>query len=400
MFRITLIAALLLSTSYAVADEVEENFKKAAAASGPEYVKLRDGLVQSAPDSFLKEKAKSGTFEEKIVSVSVLGWKANGKLYAEKMSAPTNTSKAGNVYFDWATGRKGMDGPLTPLGLELMFKNTAGTVGQGSGQRALSVAARRPSFEHGDLLFAYVTRVPVADVEVAKLTAQVIAGMPPTLAPQEKIIETLHQLAKDEKNGRQVNAVLATTLVRSAARLQPAEKEKLIDSLVSEEGLLKSLGPETALRIAGGTGSPKAALAIEKFLRGSREPQNHGWAFLLLRNTRDGSGTEILQNYAGDNSLPEGGRLLALNSLVAVKYLPSVGETAKKILDDTGAPMRVRVEAIRTLDQLIRVHQNNNEIAAPLREIVLATDFGTTQGTTEHKPFVDAVKKGVRENAP
>lgn len=399
MFRIGLIATIVLSSSYAVGDEVEENFKKAAATSGPEYVKLRDGLVQSAPDAFLKEKSTKGTLQERIVAIAVTGWKSNGKLYTEMMSARTSTSRFGNTYFEWALRPQGSNDQVVPLGMELLLKNTAGKTGQGSGQRVIGAAARK-KFEHAELLIEYLSQTPIADVEAAKYTAQVLSALPAGAVSQEKVVATLEQLGKDEKNGRQVGAVLANSLLRSAVGLNPDDKEKLIDTLVSDDGLLKALGPETSLKIAGTIGSPKAVAALQKFLTETPEPEKHVWAFQLLRKTKDGSGTDVLQKYASDNANPEGGRLCALESLVTVKYSPSVGDTAKAILEDTKAPVRVRVEAIRTLDQLVRVHQNDNDIAAPLRDVILQSDFGSTDGTTEHKALVEAIKKGVRENAP
>lgn len=397
MLRILLFGVLLLSVAPVLADDVEENFKKAVAATGPEYVKLREELVKSAPEPFLKEKLKNGTVHERIVAIAVLGWKSNEKLYAEKSAAKTYTSRMGNTYFEWATNQQELRGPIAPLGMELLFKNTAGKIGQASGQRAIGAAGRQKPFEHLDILFDYLAQSPVVDVEAAKLAAQTIAGYPPAHILPEKVVATLKKLSEDEKNGPAVCDLLANALLRGAGIMKADEKEELVESLTSEEGLLGILGPETALRIAGTIGGPKVTVALETFLNESSEPEKFGWIFQSLRKTSDGSGTVVLTRYAADNSKPEGGRVAALDSLVAAKYTDEVGTTVKGVLADAKAPARVRYEALRTLDQLTRVLRNEPDLAEPLRAAILASDFDGG-GNADYQGPIEAIRNRARNS--
>ena len=93
---------------------------------------------------------------------------------------------------------------------------------------------------------------------------------------------------------------------------------------------------------------------------------------------------------------PATGRAIALEQLVGVKYTEEIGNTLKSILEDDAAPTPVRFEALRSLDQYLRVNKNDPDIAGPVRSAIVETSFSPDAASGYQAP-VQTIKDIARE---
>jgi len=377
MQRILLVAACVLGTSLpAFADDVDADFQKAVEATGAEFAPLRDRLVGTATDDFLKKKAESSDYRERLVATIVQGWKANGPLYKERITAKTFVSNGGYTHFVWIPDPESLKGPLVPLALEMLLKKTADKVGMDAAVRLLSAAARRNEREGSDILIEFLSQTPVPDAETGTRAARALVAYPLDVLSADKTMELMKHLGTEKDRGPQIALVLGGMITQNLDQLTEDQKSKIVAQLVSEEELLGSLGPETTLRIAGTIGGPKAVEGIGKYLRGVEKPGKQKWAFDLLSHMPDRTGQAALIEYARDAKMPQGGRAMAIDGLVLIGYTASTAEALKAILEDEAAPPRVRFQALRSLDQFLQIEGGKYpEIGAYLRHAILETKF-------------------------
>jgi len=374
--RLVVAACVLGTTLPAIADDVDADFQKGVEATGAEFATLRDRLVATATDDYLKKKAESSDFRERLVASIVQGWQANGPLYKERITAKTFVSNGGFTHFVWIPDPESLKGPFVPLALEMLFKKTADKVGMDAAVRLLAAAGRRNEREGADLLIEFLSQTPVPDVETGTRAAAALVAYPHDVISIDDTLKMMKHLGTEQDRGPKIAFVLGGLITLRLEKLSEDEKSKIVSQLVSEEELLGSLGPETTLRIAGTIGGPKAVEGIGKYLRGVDKPGKQKWAFDLLSHMPNRAGQSVLIDYARDAKMPQNGRTMAIEGLVLIGYTARTADTLKAILEDETAPPRVRFEALRSLDQFLQIEGGRYpQIGAFLRNAILETKF-------------------------
>jgi HEAT repeat protein len=370
MFRLNVVFFCVLFTGgTALLADTKAEFARAAIASGPEYVELRDQLRKSEANlQDLTSMLESTVAEERMTSIIILGWRQNGEKYAKLADDDGIEDQKGVRRYSWSYDPEMIDPEMLPLMYEMLLKDTHGVGGRDAAKRVISFLASKKTVPDVAALTTILVNSSTPSDPRRVAIAQTISALPQEFVSANDVANiALTEAQRADCNKDVVNGLM-NGLVRLGGKLPMVEKDGFVRRLYSDSNLKGQVGDTAVVHVLGAIGGDAASEVVKSHLENTADVLEKRWALAALGNIGNTPAVDTLIHYVGDESLSPTVRIYAIDGLRRCTFSEKIGDTLEDIILKGNTGLRERNEAVDAIDAMHRFSMKSPAIAKSIED--------------------------------
>ena len=374
----------------AAADQTK--FEAAAAATGQQYVQLRDELLEEGfSEDDMASAARSNDWRPRCTALALMGWREHGDKYSQLVGADKVRDLRSRERYVWATDPNQVDATLLPLAYEFLLKNTGGAAGQEAAARMIPYLVKE-EHERDMAVLAGAIYDPELDAQSRVTIARVIANTPGDVFHVADLRKMITAEPQRNQANREVVDWLLNGLVTRSGKADQASKQEITSWLAESQDVSQLVGRRRVVHVLGTMGAGNAAPVVAEFLERADSISDQKWAIGSLAKIGTSDATNAIIRVLTSRSADPGILEVAASSLAGAEYSSEVKNVLDEVMRDERLDPATRRAAYDALNQQLEANRGNEDRVREIRGVLRGVDpseFRQIPGLREERKAED-----------